>query len=275
MQPDSIIPNPANPQSWNRYSYVENRPILFNDPFGRDSVCGHSYSDPECPPYISPSPSTLLTESPGNCSGIPDCGLSDTNDPVSYPDEPLVDLKQNEPGNNYSSETSTVIQPDGPPFWGYGWLIRGGKFLLDLLTYIGNHGTPLYRQAKGFGVFGPWLEGLAGFFFQIAADLDDPRFTPLQKFARAFIVGGEDALTDVASTFVAADFAILGTVAGEVAGGAIGGYFGGGFGALAGAGIGGPIGGSIGWVSGSLATNYVGNYFWSNVNEALLPTLFP
>jgi RHS repeat-associated protein len=35
-QPDTIIPNPANPQSWNRYSYVTNRPVNFNDPSGYD-----------------------------------------------------------------------------------------------------------------------------------------------------------------------------------------------------------------------------------------------
>jgi len=34
LQPDTIIPNPSNPQSWNRYSYVANRPINFNDPTG-------------------------------------------------------------------------------------------------------------------------------------------------------------------------------------------------------------------------------------------------
>ena len=34
VQPDTIIPNPANPQSWNRYSYVTNRPVNFNDPTG-------------------------------------------------------------------------------------------------------------------------------------------------------------------------------------------------------------------------------------------------
>ena len=34
IQPDTIIPNPANPQSWNRYSYVQNNPIRFNDPTG-------------------------------------------------------------------------------------------------------------------------------------------------------------------------------------------------------------------------------------------------
>ena len=31
-QPDSIIPQPYNPQSWNRYSYALNNPIRYNDP---------------------------------------------------------------------------------------------------------------------------------------------------------------------------------------------------------------------------------------------------
>jgi hypothetical protein len=39
LQPDSIIPNPANPQSWNRYSYVTNRPVNFNDPTGHTYLC--------------------------------------------------------------------------------------------------------------------------------------------------------------------------------------------------------------------------------------------
>ena len=34
MQPDSLIPDPSNPQAWNRYSYVANNPVNFNDPTG-------------------------------------------------------------------------------------------------------------------------------------------------------------------------------------------------------------------------------------------------
>lgn len=34
IQPDTLIPDPSNPQAWNRYSYVNNRPINFNDPTG-------------------------------------------------------------------------------------------------------------------------------------------------------------------------------------------------------------------------------------------------
>ena len=42
-QPDTIIPNPANPQSLNRFGYVLNNPIRFNDP------TGHVCSDPDDP----------------------------------------------------------------------------------------------------------------------------------------------------------------------------------------------------------------------------------
>ena len=40
LQPDSIIPDLSNPQSWNRYSYVTNRPVNFSDPTGHDYDCG-------------------------------------------------------------------------------------------------------------------------------------------------------------------------------------------------------------------------------------------
>ncbi|MFT3893689.1 MAG: hypothetical protein QM730_18830 [Anaerolineales bacterium] len=36
VQPDTIIPDLSNPQSWNRYSYCVNNPILYNDPTGHD-----------------------------------------------------------------------------------------------------------------------------------------------------------------------------------------------------------------------------------------------
>jgi RHS repeat-associated protein len=36
LQPDTIIPNAANPQAYNRFSYVFNRPINLNDPSGHD-----------------------------------------------------------------------------------------------------------------------------------------------------------------------------------------------------------------------------------------------
>jgi hypothetical protein len=38
ISPDTIIPDPANPQSLNRYSYVYNRPLIFVDPSGYDPI---------------------------------------------------------------------------------------------------------------------------------------------------------------------------------------------------------------------------------------------
>lgn len=48
ISPDSIIPNPANPQSLNRYSYVYNSPLKFHDPSGHtpawvDFLVGATY----------------------------------------------------------------------------------------------------------------------------------------------------------------------------------------------------------------------------------------
>jgi hypothetical protein len=46
LQPDSLIPDPSNPQAWNRFSYVMNRPVNFNDPTGHSVDCG--FGDPFC-----------------------------------------------------------------------------------------------------------------------------------------------------------------------------------------------------------------------------------
>ena len=37
ISPDTIVPNPANPQSLNRYSYCLNNPLKYVDPSGHDS----------------------------------------------------------------------------------------------------------------------------------------------------------------------------------------------------------------------------------------------
>ena len=39
-QPDSIIPGAGDPRAWDRYSYVKNNPIKYNDPTGHNEDCG-------------------------------------------------------------------------------------------------------------------------------------------------------------------------------------------------------------------------------------------
>ena len=40
VQADSIVPEPGSPQSWDRYAYVNNNPVRYNDPSGHDVDCG-------------------------------------------------------------------------------------------------------------------------------------------------------------------------------------------------------------------------------------------
>ena len=56
IQPDTIVPNPYNPQSLNRYSYTLNNPIRYNDPSGHTSVCAGNNGDPEC---YAPAPNWM------------------------------------------------------------------------------------------------------------------------------------------------------------------------------------------------------------------------
>ncbi len=45
ISPDSIVPDPQNPQSFNRYSYVNNNPVNYTDPTGNYAQCSATDSD--------------------------------------------------------------------------------------------------------------------------------------------------------------------------------------------------------------------------------------
>jgi RHS repeat-associated protein len=40
LSADTIVPEPGNPQAFNRYSYVTNNPLRYRDPSGHDQDCG-------------------------------------------------------------------------------------------------------------------------------------------------------------------------------------------------------------------------------------------
>ena len=45
IQPDSIVPSITNPQSWNKYSYINNNPINGIDPTGHAQSCTKGHED--------------------------------------------------------------------------------------------------------------------------------------------------------------------------------------------------------------------------------------
>ena len=59
---DTIVPDPQNPQAYNRYSYVYNNPIRFNDPSGHcgEDVLSHLPSD-DADGCATPAPSNLIS----------------------------------------------------------------------------------------------------------------------------------------------------------------------------------------------------------------------
>jgi RHS repeat-associated protein len=78
IQPDNIIPNPWNPQNWNRFSYVTNNPLRYIDPTGHESVCSSSNADPEC---FAPDP---WTPTISNYGVTVNGGTTDDHDQIEY-----------------------------------------------------------------------------------------------------------------------------------------------------------------------------------------------
>jgi RHS repeat-associated protein len=70
IQPDSIIPYPAFAQSWNRYSYVANRPTVLVDPSGHTYLCDEDCENRQEPTNLSSSPRR------GGSIDKPGCGVN-------------------------------------------------------------------------------------------------------------------------------------------------------------------------------------------------------
>ena len=88
MQPDTIIPDLSNPQSWNRYSYVTNRPVNFNDPSGH----GQCKAQEDCKDMGTTPFEQYEIDYDIQCNNDPDCELNGNHDeggtgPTCYPGE--------------------------------------------------------------------------------------------------------------------------------------------------------------------------------------------
>jgi len=123
LQPDTLIPGVESPQSWNRFSYVNNNPVLNNDPTGHEcfaslilGLFGVSYS---CPTpgssididinVLTPNSSTgidINVASPGSSIGI-DINVPTPNSSTG------IDINVPTSQNNWNGGFSPIPGNDG------------------------------------------------------------------------------------------------------------------------------------------------------------------
>ena len=119
-QPDSLIPDASNPQAWNRYSYVSNRPVNLNDP------TGHMQSSDE--------------KSGGGRCNLKCLETHNNKRQELQTAKNIVDSQ----GKHYSMSTkintNTVLSHD---HYGFGYL-TGGEYQMSTLMVADGEGFPLF-----------------------------------------------------------------------------------------------------------------------------------
>jgi RHS repeat-associated protein len=92
-QPDTIVPNPYNPQDLNRYSYARNNPLKFIDPSGHEYVSGADQRDQLNTSGSNPTDPFKDYVMIGVCGAYTDCPVGSDNPSLYNQMIPLAPLK--------------------------------------------------------------------------------------------------------------------------------------------------------------------------------------
>jgi RHS repeat-associated protein len=237
--PDTIVPTGTQgTQAWDRYAFVNNNPVRYNDPTGH-MICqeGQMASGGKCVNEgdrpIAPPPSG------GGGGGKENPPLPPTCD--------IIDLQCMFPLTPSSVPSyEGFSEPDFILFWNLiASNVNVGLGMQGAYNLYSKGGWRAMTDALPTG----WIEAGVAALAQGYKDSWYQNLSPLQRIGRMFLVGAEAYATDGASTL----------------GGAAGG---------AGGAIGGPVGAFVGYGVGAVTVSVAGNKFWSNtVNPWLVPSL--
>ncbi len=201
IQPDTIVPGAANPQAWNRYSYVLNSPIRYSDPSGHRACdeergCeGERYKERTNPIDIK-----IAKQKKKYKNGFqtpPYSSMPGTPEFIGPPASPL-----NPNPDDFSFENGS----DDPDYW--EWIIDGAIQLAGYYDQFASIAEKGYKYFRIFS-FNPTGEALVSAGLKIVADLDNP-LTLGQRIGRGFYAGGEALVVDSASALVMTMFGFPG-----------------------------------------------------------------
>jgi hypothetical protein len=159
ISPDTVIPNPANPQCFNRYSYCLNNPLKYTDPSGQTAeedywkLCGEGEKLKEEKTIDVGAVTTILVVNQPSGMAVPQARVIVSGDsertvvniilPGSDESDPTLFRYTYDVGNNYAMSLGVYRNPEKDLFYDLT------QWRLDFTTERYNPNPLLYSLGAG------------------------------------------------------------------------------------------------------------------------------